>query len=201
MKDNRIIYLIACLIFISFNCIGQPHVEKVIRDDKKAYLRIRYDRDTDTIVFNTMDGFENNLTDREKLQLIECLFKFEGDTTRHPGRGLPIYHVANERAIRFSPKSKFYTVEISALYFIDRIAYGVYSDYYSPAPVLYDNEEKIEINNCPEKVKLVFIEYKKWFNECIKSGKIPKYFPFNDGRYVWLRGKKSLFLKNDELID
>jgi hypothetical protein len=87
-------------------------------------------------------------------------------------------HATDERAIRFSPRSKFYTVEISTLYFIDRIAYGVYTDYYSPAPVLYDNEDKIEINNCPEKVKLVFLEYKKWFEECIKIRKDSKVFSF-----------------------
>jgi hypothetical protein len=61
--------------------------------------------------------------------------------------------------------------------------------------VLYDNEDKIEINNCPEKVKLVFLDYKKWFEECIKSGKIRKYFPFNEGRYVWLYGKNLAFPK------
>lgn len=141
------------------------------------------------------------MEDREKLQLINCLLKFEGDTTRHPGRGFPVYYATDERAVRFSPRSKYYTVEISALYFIDRIAYGVYTDYYSPAPVLYDNEEQVEINNCPEKIKIVFESYKKWFNECMRSGEIPKYFPFNDGRYVWIYGKKSRFSKSDELIE
>jgi hypothetical protein len=45
---------------------------------------------------------------------------------------------------------------------------------------LYDKEAKIEIRNWPEKVRLVFIEYKKWFN---------------DGRYSWPRGKKLVFQK------
>jgi len=201
MEGNRVIFLIACLFFISCYCIGQPSVRKIITQDGKAYLRIWYAKGSDTVFFNSIDGYKNNLEDREKLQLINCLLKFEGDTTRHPGRGFPVYYATDERAVRFSPRSKYYTVEISALYFIDRIAYGVYTDYYSPAPVLYDNEEQVEINNCPEKIKIVFESYKKWFNECMRSGEIPKYFPFNDGRYVWIYGKKSRFSKNDELIE
>lgn len=115
--------------------------------------------------------------------------------------GFPVYYANDERAIRFSPKSKYFTIEIDALYFIDRIAYGIYTDYYSPAPALYDNEEKVEINDYPEKIKIVFESYKKWFDECIKTGKIPKYFPFNGGRYVWLYGKKSKFGRDGKLIE
>lgn len=201
MKGNRVIFLIAWFFSISCHCIGQTNVKKIITKDKKAYLDIWYAKGADTVFFNTMDGYENSLADWEKLQLIECLLKFGDDTTRHPGRGFPVYHVTNERAIRFSPRSKFYTLEISALYFINRIAYGIYTDYYSPAPVLYDNEEQVEINNRPEKIKIVFEAYKKWFHECMKTREIPKYFPFNDGRYVWLHGKKSRFSKDDKLIE
>ncbi|WP_293917904.1 hypothetical protein [Sphingobacterium sp. UBA5789] len=201
MKD-RILYLIIALMLINSYCIGQPYVEKIIKKDNKAYLSISYKKDIDTVFFNAIEGFKNNLTDLEKLELIKCLLKFEGDTTIHPGMVHPLYFGDNARNnIRFSPKSKYFTIEIDALYFVNRIAYGTYTDYYSPAPVLYDNIEKVEINDCPQKVKLVFSEYKKWFDECIKMGKIPKYFPFNDGRYVWLYGKKSRFSKDGNLIE
>ncbi len=200
MKD-RILYLITALMLINSYCMGQPHVEKMIMQDNKAYLSIWYKKGIDTVFFNAIDGFKNNLTDLEKLELIKGLLKFEGDTIRHPGMGFPVYYANDARAIRFSPKSKYYTLEISSLYFVNRIAYGTYTDYYSPAPVLYDNVENVEINDCPQKVKLVFSEYKKWFDECIKTGKIPKYFPFNDGRYVWLYGKKSRFSKDGKLIE
>ncbi|WP_147284208.1 hypothetical protein [Sphingobacterium spiritivorum] len=184
MKD-RILYLITALMLINSYCIGQPHVEKIIMQDNKAYLTVSYNKDVDSVIFSATQGYVNNLTDLEKLEMIKCLLKFEGDTTRHPGMVHPLYFGNNSRNnIRFSPKSRYFTIEINALYYIDRIAYGTYTDYYSPAPVLYDNIENVEINDCPEKVKLVFSEYKKWFDECIKTGKIPKYFPFNDGRYV-----------------
>lgn len=162
-------------------------------EEGKATLRIEYIKGQDTININRYEQFEKELKDREKLQLIKRLLEFGGDTTRHVGRVFPVYYAPNARSIRFSPKSKYFTIEICALYFIDRIAYGIYSDYYSPAPVLYDNEEGIEINDNPEKVRIVFDAYRKWFEECIKNEEIPEYFPFNDGRYVWLYGKKSYF--------
>ncbi|QQT24874.1 hypothetical protein [Sphingobacterium spiritivorum] len=198
---DRILYLITALMLINSYSIGQPYVEKIIMHDNKAYLTVSYNKDVDSVIFSATQGYVNNLTDLEKLEMIKCLLKFEGDTTRHPGMGFPVYYANDARAIRFSPKSKYYTLEISSLYFVNRIAYGTYTDYYSPAPVLYDNIENVEINDCPQKVKLVFLEYKKWFDECIKTGKIPKYFPFNDGRYVWLYGKKSRFSTNGKLIE
>ncbi len=116
-------------------------------EEGKATLRIKYIKGQDTVIFNFSYGFENNLKDKEKLQLIECLLNLGGDTTKHVGMVEPVYYAPNARSIRFSPKSKYFTIEICALYFIDRIAYGIYTDKYSPAPVLYDNEEGIEIND------------------------------------------------------
>lgn len=200
MKD-KIYYLIIFSLFIGNYCVGQPSVRKILTENHKSYLLVSYLKEADTIQFTATKGYINNLTDLEKLQLIDLLLNFNGDTTQHPGMVLPLYFAPNARSIRFSPTSKYFTVEINALYYINRIAYGADTDYYSPAPVLYDNEEKIEINDCPDKVKLVFLKYKKWFNECIKNGKIPKYFPFNEGRYVWLYGKKSRFSKDEKLIE
>lgn len=201
MVDKKIIFLIACFFMLVRYCLGQPNVKKVNKRDR-AYLEVRYDKYKQQLGFDIENGNKNNyLTDIEKFQLIGCLLKFEGDITKHSGRVYPVYFGNSARNIRFSPKSKYFTIEIDALYYINRIAYGVYTDYYSPAPVLYDNEEEIEINDRPEKVKVVFVEYKKWFDECMKTGKISKYFPFNDGRYVWLYGKKSRFSKDEKLIE
>ena len=201
MKDKIKIFLTICFLSICYLCLGQSNVKKVIDEDGKGYLVIWYKKGKDTVNFNFPEGFENKLTDAEKLELIKCLLKFEGDTTRHSGMVYPNYYASNEIAVRFSPKSKFFTLEINALYFINRVAYGTFTDYYSAAPVLYDNEEKVEINDQPDKIAMVFTAYKNWFEACIKSGKIPKYFPFNDERYVWLRGKKSLYLKDGRLIE
>lgn len=196
MEDKIKIFLAACFFCICSICNGQPSVNKMIDEDGDAYLRILLRKGQDTVDINLYEGFEKELSDKEKLQLIECLLKFEGDTTRHGGRVFPVYYGTSAVYKRFSPKSKYQTLEINALYFIDRIAYGIYTDYYSPAPVLYDNETGIEINDNPEKVAIVFESYRKWFEECIKNEEIPKYYPFNDGRYVWFYGQKSYFSKD-----
>ncbi|MGB4773877.1 MAG: hypothetical protein WBP45_01780, partial [Daejeonella sp.] len=71
-----------------------------------------------------------------------------------------------------------------------------YTDMYSCTPVLYDKQLKKEINSDPEKIKCVFKYYKKWYAECKAKGMIPKHFPFNDGRYVWYGGRKSIVPKD-----
>jgi|GEM_PF-1852346 len=48
MKD-RILYLIVVLMFINNYCIGQPYVEKIITSDNKAYFKICYKKDVDTV--------------------------------------------------------------------------------------------------------------------------------------------------------
>lgn len=189
-------YLTGCFLLICCLCNAQPSVKKINMEDGKASIHIFFIKDNDSININLYEQFEKELTDPEKLQLIECLLKFQGDTTRHVGMVHPVYYEPNARSLRFSPKSSFTTLEIKALRFIDKIAYGRGTEDYSPAPVLYDTLENIEINNCPKKVKIVFDSYRKWFEQCIKDGKIPKYYPFNDGRYVWLHGRKSYYSKD-----
>lgn len=201
MKD-RVILLLSFITILYSGCFSQPYVKKINTEDNKAYLKISFKKENRNLVYDFININSNYLTDIEKLQLISCLLDFEGDTTKHPGNVLPIYLGNNAKNnVRFSPKSKYFTIEINALYFIDRIAYGEFSDFYSPAPVLYDNIDNMEINDSPDKIKIVFDSYKKWFQECMLIGEISKYFPFNDGRFVWLHGKKSLFTKGQILIE
>ena len=190
-------YLTCCLLLICFLCNAQPSVKKINMEDGKASIHIFFIKDNDSININLYEQFEKELRDREKLQLIECLLKFQGDTTRYVGMVHPYYYKPNALSIRFSPKSSFTTLEIKALNFIDKIAYGLVTEAYSPAPVLYDTLENIEINNCPKKVKIVFDSYRKWFEQCIQNEEIPNYYPFNEGRYVWLEGKKSYYSKDE----
>jgi hypothetical protein len=92
-----------------------------------------------------------------------------------------------------SPKGvKRYKVQIDALYIINRLCWPGSMDFYSCSPALYDKKIKKSINSDQKKIKIVFAAYKKWFEECKTKGKIERYFPFNDGRYVWYGGRKSV---------
>lgn len=84
-----------------------------------------------------------------------------------------------------------YSVQIDALYMINRLCWPQWMEIYSCVPVLYDTVQEQSINNDNIKVRCVFKQYKKWYEACKEIGRIPKYFPFNDGRYVWYGGRKS----------
>ena len=88
-------------------------------------------------------------------------------------------------------------LSIDALYRINGIAYPYCCWVYSCYPVLYDTLDNIVINEKPELIKEVYKKYKEWFAECKKNSKIGYYFPFNDGRYVWYKGYKSLYPKDE----
>lgn len=132
---NRIAQLIVFFAFINTCCFGQVHVGKVIRSDNRAYLEVWYVKGLDTIGFSIHTGIKNNyLRTSDKLQLIKDLLAFEGDTTRHSGSVYPVYFGNNERNnLRISPKSTYSTIEINAMYHINRIVYRTDADYYSPA--------------------------------------------------------------------
>ena len=89
------------------------------------------------------------------------------------------------------------SLQIDALYRINIIAYPDECSIYSCYPVLYDNIDKKVINDKPELIKEIYKEYKEWYAECKKNSKIGGYFPFNEGRYVWYCGKKSLYPKEE----
>lgn len=57
-----------------------------------AYINLLFIRGQDTVDINLYEGFEKKLSNKEKLQLIECLLKFEVDTPRHGGMVYPVYY-------------------------------------------------------------------------------------------------------------
>lgn len=89
-----------------------------------------------------------------------------------------------------------YTIQVDALFMINRLCWPKLMELYSCSPVLYDNKLKKEINSNQEAIKAVFSKYKDWYAICKAKKLIPKYFPFNDGRYVWYGGQKSIAPKN-----
>jgi hypothetical protein len=131
------------------------------------------------------------LSDSIKLLIVEKLLEYESDTA------LCCMNVVNRsfngiEGCGGKPKGiTRYTIQVDALFMINRLCWPKWMELYSCTPVLYDNKLKKSINNDPNKIKIVFAEYKKWFLERKSKGKIGYYFPFNTGRYVWYGGRKS----------
>lgn len=156
-------------------------------------LIIHYKKDTVSYTSSLDYGLFGfvSLPDSIKLLIIEKILAYECDTSlcckEVIGQGFN-----GIEGCRGVPKSKRYTLQVDALYMINRLAWPRIIELYSCYPVLYDKQLKKEINSDQKKIKIVFAAYKKWYAECKAKGRIPKYFPFNDGRYVWFGERKSL---------
>jgi len=192
--------LIILIITGTVVCFGQ-NAEVQITKKKCTYankysgakLIIHYTYDTvklESLVEYWLDSFIN-LPDSVKLLIVERLLDYEDDTS------LCCMNVVNRsfngiEGCRGKPKGVTrYTIQVDALFMINRLCWPKWMELYSCTPVLYDNKLKKSINNDPKKIKIVFAEYKKWYVECKGKGKIGYYFPFNRGRYGWYGGRKS----------
>lgn len=133
-----------------------------------------------------------SLNDSCKLLLIESLLKYENDSARCC-LDVTSWSFNGIEGCRGKPKDvKHCTIQVDALFMINRLCWPKLMELYSCSQVLYDSKLKKSINNDQKKIKIVFAAYKKWFEECKTKGKIERYFPFNDGRYVWYGGRKSI---------
>ena len=195
---NKVLKILLLLINSYSVCTGQDvTVEKKFCSSQNGYKLFLRLQNSDSVLSSTtfydLKGF-TSLTDDIKLVIIEKLLWYKNDTSKCC---LPVsgyVHNYNE-GCSGTPQSKYYNIQVDALFMIGRLCFSQLTDRYSCHPVLYDTEEKKEINSEPEKIKLVFEEYEKWYNECKSKGKIGDYFPFNDGRYVWYGGRKSVVAK------
>lgn len=130
-----------------------------------------------------------SLSNSEKLLIVGELLKYANDTS------LCCQYVRNENFNGVDIKGgapssiKNYPIAVDALFMINRICWPKLTERYSPAPVLYDTIGKVVINDNPKAICCFVKEYEAWYKECKKKGNIPKYFPFNKGRYIWYSGK------------
>jgi glutathionyl-hydroquinone reductase len=158
---------------------------------KGQKLVIRYQQDT----VNINSGVEYwlhdliKLPDSVKFIIIGKLLQFENDTT------LCCMNVVSRsfngiEGCGGKPKGvDRYTIQIDALFMINRLCWPQWMELYSCTPVLYDKKRKRSINNDSDKIKIVFAEYKTWYKERSLKKTIGHYFPFNRGRYGWYNGR------------
>jgi len=150
-----------------------------------------------SITYNEQDnaqkelGFldEIQLTDNSKLKLIGQLLSFTKDKSLSC-RKVTSYVFGSEGCRGFPDTVKRYSITIEALFLINKLCWPKSMEAYSCSPVLYDTLEKRVINNDPKAISCFVKEYKKWYKESKKLGRISKEFPFNTGRYVWFGGRK-----------
>lgn len=139
---------------------------------------------------------EIELAEKEKLRLIGQLLSFTSDKSLNC-RKVTSYVFGSEGCRGFPDTVTSYSITIEALFLINRLCWPKSMEAYSCSPVLYDTLEKRVINNEPKAISCFVKEYKKWYKECKKLGRVPKEFPFNTGRYVWFGGRKYVRPENN----
>ena len=204
MKMIRLIIFLAALPFSNLygqnTSVSVNKKECTLANGLTAYKIFVAVPTKDKIILSDNFGYRyyyfSGINDSVKLLIIDKLLAFEDDSSlcclAPTG-----YREGTLDCTAFGYTSKSYNIQIDALFIINKIAFKDFATMYSCAPVLYDKITETEINDKPELIKEVYKQYKKWFNECKQIGKIKKYFPFNDGRYVWYGGKKSFFTKGE----
>lgn len=197
----KTLFLNVILFLVVFCCYSQEAVIQVIKKsctyDAKysgSKLLIRYTLDTVKIESSIEYWLQTfiDFPDSIKLKIIGSLLEYENDTS------LCCMSVINRsfngiEGCGGRPKGvNRYTIQVDALFMINRLCWPKLMELYSCTPVLYDNRLNKSINDDQKKIRLVFGSYVKWYKECVKKGQIGKYFPFNDGRYTWYGGRKSI---------
>lgn len=187
--------LIIFMTLVAECVIGQriaTFVKKESCSDQAAYkgywLAVSY-KEKDSVMKPLYDVAMIELSDKEKLRLIDQLLSFAKDKDLSCKKVTT--HVYGSEGCRGFPDTvKRYPITIEALFIINRLCWPKSMEAYSCSPVLYDTLEKRVINNDPKAISCFVKEYKKWYKGCKKLGRVPKEFPFNTGRYVWFGGRK-----------
>jgi hypothetical protein len=203
---KKTLTVISSVFFFSTTIIAQSdsvYVERkecVSESSYKGYkLVIHYINDSARQTAKTYDyhlDFLQGIDDITKIKLIGLLLQYQDDTSLCCIKTYN-YSFNGIEGCRGKPKDVTrYTIQVDALFMINRLCWPKLMELYSCTPVLYDNKLKKEINSDPEKIKCIFKEYREWYEECKSKGTISKYFPFNDGRYVWYGGRKSISPKD-----
>ncbi|WP_461788834.1 hypothetical protein [Pedobacter sp.] len=129
----------------------------------------------------------------EKIEILEELLSFEGDTS------ICAKEVCNYGSKFYKrPLTKFYTTQIDALYLFTVLTVASYSPNYCPFPVLYDNQTGEEINNDQKKISKIFEIYRKWLKENKSKGFVNYNVPLRDKRFEWFSTQKNFNYYKDE---
>jgi hypothetical protein len=137
----------------------------------------------------------NDISDFIKLETVRQLLSFQYDTSLccYPVQELPFD--GNDGRCG-CPIGKQYTIQIDALFLINAICFEMCRSY-ACVPMIMDTITGKCVNEDTIAIKEVYQKYIEWYNICVEKGNIGKYFPFNDGRYVWKNGRKGFHKKEE----
>lgn len=124
------------------------------------------------------------LSDAEKLSIVVLLLKNRDDkaeTCLFPFNYN--YSKKNKPNDKKTPLSKSFSIQIDALYMINRLCFSEAPDYTNP--VIINTETGEELNNNSAAISEYYKVYDKWLEECLQKGVIDKTFPFTTNKYRW----------------
>lgn len=206
MRTNKIsiIFFIAVLSFSNLAC-GQQISKTVsaenVRVEKreceykgvKGFKLILHYKNGDVEKMSKVNNYGLTefvgLSDAVKLQFVEKLLEYQNDSSIVC---IPVNnygYAGYENTCNDKPISKTYTIQLDALYLINKICYPNAASFYYCFPALVDVNSGKEINTNAKDLSGVFPLYKNWFAEA--RGSIGGDFPFNKGKYCWFGGRKS----------
>lgn len=139
----------------------------------------------------SLTGFLD-LSDSIKLQMVGKLLRYKDDTSTVCIPVSNYGYEGYENTCNIIPKSKKYTIQLDALYLINKLCFPHAASFYYCYPTLMDTSTNNEVNPgnlCA--LQNIYKIYEEWYDSVKQSGLIKKDFPFNSGQYIWYGGRKS----------
>lgn len=140
-------------------------------------------------------GQVSYMSDSIRLAVIEQLLTFKNDRSKCCGNAKRTYYYEGiDRSCFPTPKTRFFTTQVEALYMINRIIHPGGISLYSCFPVIIKTDTKEEINNRPDLVADYYQVYEQLFQEAKKENRISDNFisNINTKKYSWL-GQECCF--------
>lgn len=194
-RYSLMIFKTLILLLIGQSNYAQTKVEilKVsCQDVYDGYKLIIHIKQEAKDIYSDTSGYELkdfiNIPDSVKLQVVAKLLEFTNDTTNCC---LPVvrYDYGGIDGDNRRPLTKRYSIQIDALFMINRLCFPSLINRYSNKPVLFDKVDNSEANQNFRAIEELIQSYKVWYQHSLKQNFISPDFPFNSGRYVWLGGK------------
>lgn len=155
-------------------------------DGYHLVINVRYN---DTIIKTPRDYYYLDavikLPDSIKLMVVEKLLKFKGDTSLCCRKVRGYHNEGIGSLCTVYPKTTLYSIQIEALFMINKIVRPYGTSLYSCFPVVVDRITNEEINSRHDLIREYFNVYEKCFGEAVKQKVIGETFKFNTKKYIW----------------
>ncbi|WP_341843348.1 hypothetical protein [Chitinophaga caseinilytica] len=126
-----------------------------------------------------------DLPDSFRLILIDKLLQFKGDTSRCCKKIGMFYYDGIERTCYGKPKSSYFSIQIDALFMINKIVYPFGTSLYSCRPVVVNPRTKKELNERHGEIIKYYKVYERSYRAAREKGRLDETFRFNTRRYAW----------------